>query len=393
MERALFIDGEKTVLHAVRRALADKVEVETTTDASEALRLLVERGPFAVVVSELEPNGADGGELLTRAREISPECVCMVLTADAEFEAALSVVNRLSLFRFLTKPLRPGDLVKAVDDALAQHRLISSERELITSTLSSSINALVEVLALVNPLAFGRASKIKHYVSHMAKHSEIGEGWEYEMAAMLSQIGCVTIPADSLKRLFAGQPVTEQEKSMYASSPEVAYSILSGIPRLDRVATMVSWQRYSLHDLAKREDADLEGPIVAGAQMLKLAHDYDRLISIGKRHNEAIAMLRTRRSVYLEPLLDALETLLDSEDEETVIRSVCVDDLAIGMTFDEDVTAPNNVVLVGAGQLVTVALMKRLRNFSSGIGVNEPFRVRVPRMMQIEAKEFAMGKE
>jgi hypothetical protein len=211
---------------------------------------------------------------------------------------------------------------------------------------------------------------------------------------MLSQIGCVTIPQETLKRLFAGQPVTEDERAMYASSPEVSYSILSSIPRLDGVAEMVAWQRYALKDLADMEGVDLEGPTVAGAQMLKLAHDYDRLLSIGKRHHEAVEMLRTRRAVYLEKLLDALESLHeDEEDEETVVRSVCVDDLAIGMTFDEDVTAPNQVVLVGAGQSVTVALIKRLRNFASGIGVNEPFRVRVPQTMPLEAREFAMSKE
>ncbi|NJN64994.1 MAG: hypothetical protein HC882_09050 [Acidobacteria bacterium] len=76
-----------------------------------------------------------------------------------------------------------------------------------------------------------------------------------------------------------------------------------------------------------------------------------------------------------------------------MIRSIRVEDLAIGMTFDEDVTAPNNVVLVSKGQGVTVALIKRLRNFASGIGVNEPFRVRVSQALPIQSTEFAMNKE
>lgn len=393
MRRALFVDSEAHVLHAVRRALNGIVEVDTVTTVAEGMDKLRLGSPFAVVVTELKPAGADGLDFLAAVRDAAPGTVRMVLTGHADFAAACDAINRTGVFRFLTKPIRPADLVAAVDAALARHTSLASERELLEKTLSASINALVDVLGLVNPLAFGRAAKIKGYVAHMSRQLEIGEGWEFEMAAMLSQIGCVTIPPETLKRIFAGQPVSQEERTMYAAAPDVASSILSGIPRLERVAQMIAWQRYGLSDLAKRDGALVAGPVVAGAQMLKIAHDYDRLLSIGKRHQEAIDMLRTRRSVYMESLLDSLASLDAASDESTVIRSIRVEDLAIGMTFDEDVTAPNNVVLVSKGQGVTVALIKRLRNFASGIGVNEPFRVRVSQALPIQSTEFAMNKE
>lgn len=393
MERALFVDGEAHILHGVRRCLGEIVEVVGASTCEEALERLREQPDFAFVATDLTLPDGEGIEVLRAALQEVPTAARIVLTGNASLADAMEVVNSVGLFRLLTKPIRPQSLCDVARDALAFHGENAGSRELLESTLSSSINALVEVLALANPLAFGRASKIKEYVQQMARHGGKGEGWEFEMAAMLSQIGCVTIPADTLKRVFAGQPVSEQERAMYAQAPEVSYSILSGIPRLERVARMVAWQRHSAEDLRKEQGLDDHDPIMIGAQMLKLAHDYDRLLSFGKHHEEAIDMLRTRRSVYVASLLDTLADMEVSSDDDTVIRSVCVEDLAIGMTFDEDVTAPNNVVLVGAGQSVTIALIKRLRNFAAGIGVNEPFSVRVPQRMSVEATEFAMSKE
>ncbi|NJN64995.1 MAG: response regulator [Acidobacteria bacterium] len=263
MRRALFVDSEAHVLHAVRRALNGIVEVDTVTTVAEGMDKLRLGSPFAVVVTELKPAGADGLDFLAAVRDAAPGTVRMVLTGHADFAAACDAINRTGVFRFLTKPIRPADLVAAVDAALARHTSLASERELLEKTLSASINALVDVLGLVNPLAFGRAAKIKGYVAHMSRQLEIGEGWEFEMAAMLSQIGCVTIPPETLKRIFAGQPVSQEERTMYAAAPDVASSILSGIPRLERVAQMIAWQRYGLSDLAKRDGALVAGPVVA----------------------------------------------------------------------------------------------------------------------------------
>ena len=64
--------------------------------------------------------------------------------------------------------------------------------------------------------------------------------WELRLAAMLSQIGCVTLPEGVLARLYAGQTLDEEAHSVYRSHPRVAGKLLQAIPRLEGVAAIVS---------------------------------------------------------------------------------------------------------------------------------------------------------
>jgi hypothetical protein len=48
------------------------------------------------------------------------------------------------------------------------------------------------------------------------------------------------------------------------------------------------------------------------------------------------------------------------------------------MILDQDVRARNGLLLVARGQEVTTAVARRLEGFAQGLGVNEPFQVRVP---------------
>ncbi len=48
------------------------------------------------------------------------------------------------------------------------------------------------------------------------------------------------------------------------------------------------------------------------------------------------------------------------------------------MVLDQDVCSRAGLLLVSKGQPVTLAVIQRLRAFAQGIGVREPFRVRIP---------------
>jgi hypothetical protein len=94
--------------------------------------------------------------------------------------------------------------VRACIAAVAQHRLITAERVLLEQTLRGSISALVDVLALASPAAFGRAGRVRGLVRKLADEVELENQWEVEVAAMLAHIGAVTLPAETAEKLDAG---------------------------------------------------------------------------------------------------------------------------------------------------------------------------------------------
>ena len=59
------------------------------------------------------------------------------------------------------------------------------------------------------------------------------------------------------------------------------------------------------------------------------------------------------------------------------IKKVLVKDLMTGMIVDKDIKAGNGILLVPNGQEITYPVLILIRNFSYGIGVVEPIRVRI----------------
>ncbi|MFL6465773.1 MAG: HD domain-containing phosphohydrolase [Bryobacteraceae bacterium] len=69
--------------------------------------------------------------------------------------------------------------------------------------LSGSVKVLTEVLCLTHPLVFSRASRIRDTVKQLLVRTGLSDCWEFEMAAMLSQIGCISLSIDILQKLRA----------------------------------------------------------------------------------------------------------------------------------------------------------------------------------------------
>ena len=59
-EKILFVDDEPNVLQSIQRQLRKRFELTTAEGGEEALRILKEQGPFAVIVSDMRMPGMNG---------------------------------------------------------------------------------------------------------------------------------------------------------------------------------------------------------------------------------------------------------------------------------------------------------------------------------------------
>lgn len=373
-ERVLFVDDDPNILASFTRQLHRQYRVVTAGSGSLGLEAVEREGPFAVIVSDMRMPGMDGAAFLSRVKESAPDSVRIMLTGNADQQTAVAAVNRGEIFRFLNKPCSREILSAAVDAGIRQYRLVTAEKELLEKTLGGSIRMLTEILGLINPLAFSRASRIRRYVTHIAQEFGLQDLWQYRVAAMLSHIGCVTIPSDILDKVYAGQPLTDEERAMYEGHPRVGAKLLQSIPRLEPVAQMIGGQRISWNGTAKGADLSAEDPVRVGSGLLRVAIDFERRVSAGTSHEEAIGEMRVRAAEYHPGMLTALRNLPHGE-EHWAQRKIGVRDLVARMILDEDVRSRNGMLLVPKGQEVTYPVLERLRNFAAGTGVAEPFRV------------------
>lgn len=376
-DRVLFVDDEPSVLDGIRRTLRKRVDIETAAGGADGLRIMQEAGPFALVVSDMRMPGMSGPQFLAKVREQAPETVRMILSGQADFQATIAAVNEGHIYRFLSKPC-PGDqLFAAITDGLDQYRLITAEKVLLEQTLSGSVKMLIEILGLVSPAASSRASRLQRYVIALSEALQLPEQWQWGLAAYVSQIGCVALPKDLLLKVEAAQALSEEERSLYESHPEVAGKLLAAIPRLEEVAAIVTTQFGGISFAGRPDDVRQWDTRSSGQLLLRTSLEFDRLTSRGTSRDAAIQSLSKSDLALPAAVVHALHSLRTAH-REFIVRQVRLKDLAVGMLLDEDLVSPKGIRLVPAGHEVTRTLLIRLASIADGVGVAEPFRVCVP---------------
>lgn len=373
-EKILFVDDEPNILQSIQRQLRGRFDLETAGGGDEALRVLKEKGPFAVIVSDMRMPEMNGVELLTRVRDSYPETVRLMLTGNADQETAMEAVNNGQIFRFLTKPCPQATFVTSLALAQRQHRLIIAEKELLQKTLMGSITVLSELLAVANPLSFSAGLRCRNYVVSIVNELQLPHSWQYEIAALMSQIGCVTLPADILRKLYSGQELTFDEEAMYREHPEAGANLLEKIPRLENVAQMIRLQLKSFDEYTEEIGSNEFEEVLLGGQILKTAFDFDRLLFKGMKKSEALEVMREQKKKYRPKLLEILSKLKIRGQEQQEL-SLPVQKISIGMTAAEDIMAKNGVLIIPKGQIISSPLLQGLKNFSFQVGVVEPVKV------------------
>lgn len=373
-DKVLFVDDEENILHSIKRELRKRFEIHTAGSGTEALDVLKNQGPFAVIVSDMRMPGMDGIQLLAAVKDQYPDTIRMMLTGNADQETAIEAVNKGQIFRFLNKPCPTPTLVMAIVLALRQYRLVTAERELLDKTLKGSITVLSEVLSLASPIAFSSGLRIKNVVVEIAKKLELRNIWQIEIAALMSQIGCITIPPDTLNKLYAGQELNDSEETMYRDHPQIGSKLLEKIPRLETVAAIISHQLLPYEAFANFPD--LKEEVSLGAQILKIATDFDSFLHRDWKRSEVLNHFQNEPAEYNPRLVKILAGIKLTPENERII-AVEVRDLTAGMIVEQDIMSLNDVLIAPKGQEVTWSLIKGLKNFSQQVGIKEPILVKV----------------
>jgi len=366
--KILFVDDEANILDTFRRNLSRRFHVETALGPDKALEAIAKNGPYAVAVSDLSMPGMDGIKLLGKIRELSPNTIRVMLTGHADLDAAMAAVNEGHVFRFLTKPCDTETLIRALEAAQEQYRLVTAEKELLRGTLRGSVKVLTEILSLASPEAFGRAERLKRLVLGAAQEMGAPGAWKFELAAMLSQIGCISVPEEILAKKYSGAPLTPEEKQIYGMHVSVAVGLLENIPRLEDIIEIISRHADPLESLPG-------APL--GARLLRLAGDFDDALQRGLSKEDAVVSLRPAGAAYGAEALAAFEKAV-FKAEGYLPRKVATADLRENMILAMDLRSKTGVLVLAKGYELTDFVIARLHRLVQNQTLVEPVDVLVP---------------
>jgi DNA-binding NtrC family response regulator len=155
----LVIEDDQRMRGLLKEVLGRKGHVVfTAAEGAEGLSLL-ERRAFDLIITDLRMPDMDGLTVMSRARELHPESLIIVVTGYGTVESAIEAMRR-GAYDYVQKPFDPDNLLYVVEKALNYQKLVaenlrlSSELEFCRSEeFIGSSPRIREIRALIDKIA------------------------------------------------------------------------------------------------------------------------------------------------------------------------------------------------------------------------------------------------
>jgi DNA-binding NtrC family response regulator len=139
----LLVDDEPEILFSLRGLLRQEFNLHTAQSGAEALEVLRQH-PIDVIMTDQRMPQMTGVELLRRARGECPQAIRIVFTGYADIKSVVDAINEGRVYRYLTKPWDPDDVVALLRQACEAHDRLT-ERRLLLCNLQAHLAACADV--------------------------------------------------------------------------------------------------------------------------------------------------------------------------------------------------------------------------------------------------------
>ncbi len=362
--KVLLVDDEVNLLQSLRRSFRGRYDLLLAEGGEAAIEQLKSDSGIAVIVSDMQMPNVNGLKVLTEAKRLSPNTVRIMLTGNIDQQTAVDAVNLGGVFRFVNKPCEPDSLAKVIDEAIIHHDQLAAEKILLSRTLTATVGLSTELLALANPQAHGRSSRLRDMAKKLCVQLKLTDHWQLEIAAMLSQIGSL---ANHRFDERLPTPFSLEWEVMLKTQADASSQMIARIPKLERVAGIIQHQGQDIFppgfpDVDKRY-----------AKVLRMLIEFDLL-----HESESATLVISQMEKYLHRYDQAaFAEFARLMIGDHVVRALPIHQLMVGMILEDHVLTGSGDILISKGHELTDTIIQRLRNFQrNGLGVQEPVLVR-----------------
>ncbi|MCB2210765.1 response regulator [bacterium] len=374
----MVVDDDERFQDIVFRLISPVCKVAKANSGDRALRMLEDLDDAAVVIADYRMEGMNGVELLKKIADLYPDTIRILCTGLMDGQIAIDAVNEGHIFKFIQKPPKRDEIVGAVTDGIERFNLKRVEKELLEKTLQASVQVLTELLGMVDPASFSRSARIYRYVRGMCSHLDVSNQWQLNIAALLSQIGCVSLPSELVQKTITGlDQLSDTEIRQFIAHASLGANLLGNIPRMETVAEII---RHQFDPVTFTFDEYKQGSVdeqKTGSQLLRIAFYYDIDRMHGRQHEDIITDMRSKPKQFFGLFLNALNKSAASR-ETGGPRRVALKALSPGMVLAGDVRTENSLLVASNGQEITEAMIQRIKAFDKTHGIRQPLTVHLP---------------
>ncbi|SFI32448.1 Response regulator receiver domain-containing protein [Tindallia magadiensis] len=128
-ETILFVDDEVNVLSSLKRGMLDEpYRCYFASSGKEALKIL-EENTISVIVTDMRMPEMNGLQLLEEVSRISPDTVKIVLSGYTQLQQILATINKVDIFKFITKPWKMEEEFKAIINQAVEYYRLKQEHQ------------------------------------------------------------------------------------------------------------------------------------------------------------------------------------------------------------------------------------------------------------------------
>jgi response regulator RpfG family c-di-GMP phosphodiesterase len=411
--RILCVDDEPSILSSLKRVFRPHgYSVLTAGSGQEGLALLAQE-PVDLVISDMRMPQMDGAQFLEQVFAHWPGTKRILLTGYADASATIAAVNQGKIWSYISKPWNDGELVMAVQQALAHSRLAKENAALVELTqrqneelrqlnagleekvtertaelrqmfgmldkahgeLKKGFMTTVKVLSSLFELRGGRLAGHSRRVADTARQLAHGLGVEDStaqdvlLAALLHDIGKIGLPDHLMEKAFNTMPASERTQMM--THPQRGEMVLMAVEQLKKAAQFVR-HHHECYDGNGYPDHLAGLAIPMGARILAVANDFDALqmgtlVSRALKPSEARAFILENRGKRYDPtVVDVfMSQVADQIPEEVKELPMRPGTLRPGMTLTRDLIHPDGYLLLAKGQVVDQTVIEQLLKIES----------------------------
>lgn len=409
-ESVLFVDDEAHILSSLRRLVRPlKLETFFATSGAEGLKILEENN-IDLIVSDMRMPEMDGADFLTKARQMQPETVRVLLTGYADMSSTIDALNHGGIYRYISKPWDDDELKSVISDGLKIKRLEREQIELTELTkqqndqlqdLNKNLEAKVEARTqeiqqtsqmldlLYGDLKLSYDSFVlvfssfinarkelqraeSRLVADLAKKMAVALKLKEETvqhiyyAALLHQIGKMSFSDDLLSK--SEDQMTPEDLELYHQYPLVGETALSTINGFEKTAMLIR-NHTEYYDGSGYPDKLKENKTRSGCRIIRTARDYLGLQTGIMRSSKLPAdaafkwMAKENKKKYDPIVLKALDHFRKDYDvsalylDEIEVKSMS---LMPGMILTKDLLNSRDLLLISKGHILDESIIKKI---------------------------------
>ena len=421
-ERTLiFLDDEPNILKALKRVFfKDDYTIKTFTSGFEALAFLKDTETQLVIADQRMP-GMTGTEFFNIARDVSPECIRIILTGYADLNAAVDAINKGQVFQFVFKPWNDTELralvlrgldyydLRAENMALMEelkaknaeleewgHRLnlrvkertemviekytdMEQRNKLFADSLINIGHLIVNLVGQIEPEVSRRAQRMASLAVTMAEEMGLKKEQknDLEIACLLHETSLFALPGNPVES--DGRKADEPRWNLVHGDVIFAQNALGSIDVLEKAGLVIRhmkehWDGSGAPDGLTEEDIPVESRIMAACS------EYFDMLSKGTDRGDPSLrkLFESEAGKKFDPTVSRLLLQITKGEEEDSRKrhTLKPGEIEPGMVLASGIETKKRVSLLPVGQVLSeihVSALKEIHRIDPIVGGIEVF--------------------